>query len=386
MKLRQQVSKRVLITMLVSFVLVPVVQAQQNQGAPEIRVIPVGGQPEPRPITLPTPIKGNELQASAIKRALPKYPPDLEIDQLSGVVIVSVTINKEGNVHWAGALTGHPMLRNAAVEALRSWEWEPTLIKGVAQEVEGKIRFDFDGNGIVSINTSNDPEVVDPRVIYRAELLKKLEGNLEELRAAPSPALYEKVAEGYYALSRIQEAIATYKEGISRFPREINLYTGWAGIYATQGMIGTHGEQNQPEEMLKVLELGAQIRIEPDSPINIREQFCGLLWGLGSTYLAKDRYVEAKETLERALSFNPPEKLRGILYLALGQTFVKLGDKESAITMSQKLLELGDKKSAMELLGSLCHKLSGLGDKKSMMEVVHLMEKISQMEAPKPKF
>lgn len=384
MKLSRWVSASMPNLVLVSFFVAPVVQGQQGPVRPEIRVAPVTRPARPR-IELPAQIKGNELQASAIKRVLPAYPPDVKTDAMSGIVIVNVTIDKAGNVAWAGALTGHPMLRKAAVDALRGWKWGPPLIKGVVQEVQGKIRFDFLGMGIVSINTSDDPTVVDPIPIYKAELLKKLEGYLEELRATPSPDLYGKVAEAYFSLSRIQEAIETYKEGISHFPREINLYMGWAGVYAKQGLIGTHGEQSQPEETLRVLELAAQIKVDRNSPSPMREQFSELLWGLGSTYLAMDRYVDAKEALERGLSLNPSEKLRCSLSLALGQTFAKLGDKESAMSMSQKLLELGDRNSALEVLGSLCQKLSRLGDKESTMAVVRLMEKIAQMEARKPK-
>jgi len=388
MKLRQQAFMRASVVLLMALFVVSVAHARQNQNRDQIRMEPIYKPYSPAPaIQLPPPHierNGNELQASAIKRVLPNYPSDVKPDQLSGIVIVKVQVSKEGNVQRGYALTGHPLFGKAATEALRGWKWEPTLIDGVAQEVWGKIRFDFDGHGTVSINTSDDPGVVDPTPIYRAALLKKLEGYLAELRASPSPALYEKVAQGYFGLSRIQEAIETYKEGISRFPREIALYMGWAGIYFKQGMIGTHGEKNQPEEALKVLELAAQIKLEPDNSIQFREQLSYVFWYLGITYVSMNRNAEAKESLERILSLKPPEKLRDILYLTLGETYVKLGDKDSAITMSQKLLELGKTQTAIDLLGSLYHKLSELGDKQSAKAVMELMSKIYQMKVPKP--
>jgi TonB family protein len=347
MKLKQQVSKRALITLLISFFVVPVVQARQNQKRPETRATvklePIMVAPNPA-LAENIRKRGNELQASAIHRVLPVYPPDVKPDQLSGIAIVTVRINKAGNVDWTNALTGHPLFKKAAVEALRSWKWEPTLIKDAPQYVEGNIRFDFDGNGVVSINTSDDPEVVNPRNIYRAELLNKLEADLEALRAAPTPDLYGKAGQAYFNLGRIEEAEETYKEGISHFPREIRLYLGLAGIY---------GKKNQMEEMIKALEQAAQLKPEPDSPVHIREEFSGALNYLGILYLFKERYTEAKEVLEESLSINPMGKNTGT-YEMLGITYAKLGDRKSAVIMYKKLLELGDKTAAMKLENEIC--------------------------------
>jgi TonB family protein len=384
MILRHQVSKQVLVALLVILSIASIAHSRQRPD--KTRVEPIY-----KPIRrseLPSIIrKGNELQASAIKRVLPTHthPPDVKDDQLSGVVIVSVAINEKGNVSWARALTGDPMRGKEAVAALLGWKWEPTMLKSVAQKVEGKVRFDFDGNGGVSINTSDDPAVVDPRPIYRAVLLKKLEGYREELRAAPSLALYCKVAEGYFGLSRIQEAIETYKEALSRYPREITLYLAWAMIYSRQGMIGTHGEQNQWDEMQKVLELAAQIDVQPDSPVQIRDEFFLVLYELGAIYLRKERYLDAKGVLERALRLNSSKEHRDVLDVTLAQTFIGLGDKDSAMTLSQQIAERGDRNSALELLGSLYQKLWKLGDKKSANEVMRVVQKVCEMKIPKTK-
>jgi TonB family protein len=381
MKLTRQVSIWASVTLLITFFIISVAQAQQKQerleplSRPKIKV-------DSLPIIF---LNGNELQASAVVRFLPNYPPDVKTDRQSGIVIVSVMVNKEGTVRVVRPLTGHPALRKAAADALRNWRWEPNLVKGVAQEVEGRIRFDFDTNRAVSINISDDPGVVDPRPIYRAEQLKKVEADLAELRAAPSPTLYGKVAHGYSELGRMQEAIEFYKEGVNRYPDEMMLYMALAVLYMNPGKVETLPEQTK-EEILEILKKGTQIKVDSDSPAQTKLLFPSLLLYLGFIYHHAHRYVEAKEVLERALSLNPSEEEhKRLLYGTLGITYVELGEKDSAMAMAQKIAERGDPNTATQLLGELYKKLWQSGDKKSAAEVLQFVNKICLIKAPKPK-
>jgi TonB family protein len=383
MKLRWKVSIWASVTLLITFFIIAIAQTQKKQDRIEIVSKPIS-RPKIEVDSQPIFLKGNELQASAVVRFLPKYPPDVKTDRQSGIVIVSVKVNKEGTAREVRPLTGHPALRKAAAEALRNWRWEPNLVKGVAQEVEGSIRFDFDTNGVVSINISDDPGVVDPRPIYRAERLKKIEADLAELRAAPSPTLYAKVAHGYAETDRIQEAIEFYKEGVNRYPDEIVLYMALAVLYLDSGKVETQPEQTK-EEVLEILKKGTQIKVDPDSPAQTKQLFSGLLLYSGFVYHKAHRYVEAKEVLERALDLDPSEDIRGTLYGALGMTYSELGDKDSAMAMSQKIAERGDQNTAIQLLGELYKKLWESGDKKSAAEVLQFMEKVCLIKAPKPK-
>jgi TonB family protein len=48
-----------------------------------------------------------------------------------------------GRVTKAVAISGHPLLREAALEAARRWEFEPTLAGGVPVETELVLTFNF---------------------------------------------------------------------------------------------------------------------------------------------------------------------------------------------------------------------------------------------------
>jgi TonB family protein len=82
-------------------------------------------------------------QGAPIFKPQPKYPQNARRFNASGRVEVRVTISVAGRVTKAIAISGHPLLRDAAVEAARRWEFEPTLANGVPVETELTLTFDF---------------------------------------------------------------------------------------------------------------------------------------------------------------------------------------------------------------------------------------------------
>ena len=111
------------------------------------RTAPAQPQPEKK-IEEPTPREvvrksGGVFQGSAIKRVSPMYPPLARMSRTSGAVVVEVVVDESGNVVSARALSGHPLLREAAVAAARQWKWKPTLLSNVPVQVVGTITFNF---------------------------------------------------------------------------------------------------------------------------------------------------------------------------------------------------------------------------------------------------
>lgn len=386
MKFRRRFFKRAVITVLLSLFVAAAAQARQDQQRDKVRIEirPEGSRPIPDVGKIPpppTPIPGNQLQALAIKRVLPEYPLNMRLYKEAGVfieniVIVNVTIHKPGNVSSAVALTGNSTLREAAVNAAKGWKWDPALVQDAPHGISGHIRFDFDDNATVSINTSSDPVVVDAKEVKRAAALKRLEANREKLREAPSPALYDRVAQDYIASGRDEEAVEIYKEATSRYPQDLNLYKDWLGI---------HLKNNENDEVVKVLERVAQIKLEPDTPPYTRDMFSAFLSFLGFIYLDREQYEEAKEVLERVLSDTPPSHYRAMAFVSLAQAYMMLGDERSAMNTCERLLKYGDKNAALNLLGDLYKKSMQRGDKKSAAAVTRLTNKVCQVKRPGPK-
>ncbi len=60
-----------------------------------------------------------------------------------GQVQVQVTIDEDGNVISASAVSGHPLLRQAAAAAARQAKFQPTLLSGEPVRVTGTIVYNF---------------------------------------------------------------------------------------------------------------------------------------------------------------------------------------------------------------------------------------------------
>jgi protein TonB len=83
------------------------------------------------------------LQGKAIERVVPLYPELPKRIRLQGDVSIEVMISAEGRVESARAVSGHPMLVQAALDAARRWRFGPTTLNGVPVRVSGVITFVF---------------------------------------------------------------------------------------------------------------------------------------------------------------------------------------------------------------------------------------------------
>lgn len=61
----------------------------------------------------------------------PEYPPIAQDAKVQGVVIVELTLDEAGNVYDARVLRSIPLLDEAALNAVRQWQFTPTLLNGV---------------------------------------------------------------------------------------------------------------------------------------------------------------------------------------------------------------------------------------------------------------
>lgn len=73
----------------------------------------------------------------------PVYPPEALNRNVQGDVMVRVLVGADGRVREATALTGHPLLTDAALDAVRQWIFEPFTAEGAPVEVESTLRVSF---------------------------------------------------------------------------------------------------------------------------------------------------------------------------------------------------------------------------------------------------
>jgi protein TonB len=114
--------------------------------APPVQDEPPPPPPKPTPTPPPkptAPISGGVLNGKAISLPKPAYPQIARTAHAAGTVVVQVTIDENGNVIAAHAISGHPLLQAAAVGAARGARFSPTKLSGQPVKVTGVINYVF---------------------------------------------------------------------------------------------------------------------------------------------------------------------------------------------------------------------------------------------------
>lgn len=99
--------------------------------------------PTPTPKPVPKTVSGGVVNGKAVNLVKPPYPPAARAVRASGTVNVQVTIDEAGNVISASAVSGHPLLKQAAESAARSSKFSPTTLSGQKVKVTGVIVYNF---------------------------------------------------------------------------------------------------------------------------------------------------------------------------------------------------------------------------------------------------
>jgi protein TonB len=80
-------------------------------------------------------VGGNIRVPVKVRSAEPVYPQIAQKAGVQGVVIVELHIGADGDVSNARILGSIPLLDQAAIDAVRQWRYEPTLLNGAAVPV-----------------------------------------------------------------------------------------------------------------------------------------------------------------------------------------------------------------------------------------------------------
>ena len=107
----------------------------------------VGGLPEapppPPPPAEPVRVGGNISPPTKTRDVAPVYPPVAQSARVQGVVILEAIIGPDGRVTDVKVLRSVPLLDDAAITAVRQWEYTPTLLNGVPVPVIMTVTVNF---------------------------------------------------------------------------------------------------------------------------------------------------------------------------------------------------------------------------------------------------
>lgn len=115
------------------------------------RALPIVHVPEPirneAVVATTAPVRPPRItqlrMATPIHKVEPVYPGLAKQARVSGTVELLGVLGTDGRIHELKVLRGHPLLVGAALDAVRQWVFEPTLLNGQAVEVAAPITVNF---------------------------------------------------------------------------------------------------------------------------------------------------------------------------------------------------------------------------------------------------
>jgi len=98
------------------------------------------------PVTLPkfgTPISQGVSEGVLEHQVAPIYPRQAFPLRLEGHVVLDATVSENGQLENVKVVSGHALLAQAAIEAVRQWRYRPYLLNGKPVRMQTKITVNF---------------------------------------------------------------------------------------------------------------------------------------------------------------------------------------------------------------------------------------------------
>jgi len=100
--------------------------------------------PPPPPKPAKPPMLISTLDPSRlIYRVEPIYPPLAIASRVQGSVLLQVTVNEMGVVESVEVKSGHTLLVQAAIDAVKQWRYKPTILNGEPVQVKATVTVNF---------------------------------------------------------------------------------------------------------------------------------------------------------------------------------------------------------------------------------------------------
>jgi protein TonB len=104
--------------------------------------------PPPPPVPSARPPRvSHMMEGNLIHRVQPEYPPLARQARVQGTVVLRAVISREGRIENLQVLSGHPLLLQAAIDAVRQWRYRPYYLNDQPVEVETQVTVTFTLSG-----------------------------------------------------------------------------------------------------------------------------------------------------------------------------------------------------------------------------------------------
>ena len=88
------------------------------------------------------------MEGNLVHKVQPAYPPLARAARIQGSVVLRAIISRAGKIENLQVLSGHPLLVQAAIDAVRQWRYRPYNLNGEPVEVETQVTVTFILSGL----------------------------------------------------------------------------------------------------------------------------------------------------------------------------------------------------------------------------------------------
>jgi protein TonB len=88
-------------------------------------------------------VSSGVAEGNLLRKIEPQYPPMAKVAHIQGDVLLAATISKSGVIENLHVVSGHPILAQAAMDAVKQWKYKPYLLNGEPVEVETTVKVTF---------------------------------------------------------------------------------------------------------------------------------------------------------------------------------------------------------------------------------------------------
>ena len=98
-----------------------------------------------KPSSSASSIPSETLAGHLLKKKDPSYPKEAKKKHITGSVLLTAIITKQGTIGWLDVIASpSPLLTESAKDAVKTWTYQPYILNGSPTEVETAITVNFD--------------------------------------------------------------------------------------------------------------------------------------------------------------------------------------------------------------------------------------------------
>jgi len=121
--------------------------ASANVLPESVGITPIVVPPPPVPVARP-PRVSRMMEGNLVHKVQPAYPSPARSARIQGAVVLRAIISKAGTIENLQVLSGHPLLVQAAIDAVKQWRYRPYNLNGDPVEVETQVTVNFILSGV----------------------------------------------------------------------------------------------------------------------------------------------------------------------------------------------------------------------------------------------